>query len=202
MCNVPNTDFFPECQTKIVITIHEIYTIAGLKRLTKAWFPLAESILSGKSKPSQVSLFVNCKDNDNKTQKMSIDGQATVKKQRPVNLDLTTIALPASGKASILHRVTGVALFFALVFVIWAWAYSLQDQASFDFVKELLTSPLAKFIAWGTVTVLIFHLLAGVRHLIMDMGHWEELKSGNLSAQITIGLWIVLSVAAGVWLWF
>jgi len=133
---------------------------------------------------------------------MSIDGQATVKKQRPVNLDLTTIALPASGKASILHRVTGVALFFALVFVIWAWAYSLQDQASFDFVKELLTSPLAKFIAWGTVTVLIYHLLGGVRHLIMDMGHWEELKSGNLSAQITIGLWIVLAVAAGVWLWF
>lgn len=133
---------------------------------------------------------------------MSIDGQATVKKQRPVNLDLTTIALPASGKASILHRVTGVALFFALVFVIWAWAYSLQDQASFDFVKDVLTSHLAKFIAWGTVTVLIFHLLAGVRHLIMDMGHWEELKSGTLSAQITIGLWIVLAVAAGVWLWF
>ena len=44
------------------------------------------------------------------------DGQVTVKKQRPVNLDLTTISMPATAKASIFHRVTGVALFFALTF--------------------------------------------------------------------------------------
>ncbi|MDX1536133.1 succinate dehydrogenase, cytochrome b556 subunit [Arsukibacterium sp.] len=125
-----------------------------------------------------------------------------MKKQRPVNLDLSTISLPAAAKASILHRVTGVAMFFALVFVIWAWAYSLQSQASFDYVQSLMTSHLAKFIAWGTITVLIYHLLAGVRHLVMDMGHWEELKSGTLSANIIMVLWIVLAVLAGVWLWF
>ena len=95
-----------------------------------------------------------------------------------------------------------MALFFALVFVIWAWAYSLQDQQSFDFVKTLMTSHLAKFIAWGTITVLIYHLVGGIRHLIMDMGHWEELKSGNLSAKVTIALWLVLAVLAGVWIWF
>ncbi|MBU2071835.1 succinate dehydrogenase, cytochrome b556 subunit [Rheinheimera muenzenbergensis] len=125
-----------------------------------------------------------------------------MKKQRPVNLDLSTISFPAPAIASILHRVTGVALFFALVFVIWAWAYSLQDQQSFDFVKTLMTSHLAKFIAWGTITVLIYHLVGGIRHLIMDMGHWEELKSGNLSAKVTIALWLVLAVLAGVWIWF
>ncbi|WP_372625193.1 succinate dehydrogenase, cytochrome b556 subunit [Arsukibacterium sp.] len=125
-----------------------------------------------------------------------------MKKQRPVNLDLSTISLPAAAKASILHRVTGVAMFFALVFVIWAWAYSLQSQASFDYVQSLMTSHLAKFIALGTISVLIYHLLAGLRHLVMDMGHWEELKSGTLSANVVMGLWIVLSVLAGVWLWF
>lgn len=131
-----------------------------------------------------------------------INGQATVKKQRPVNLDLTTISFPASGIASILHRVTGVAIFFALVFIIWAWAYSLQDEAGFNYVKELLNSHFAKFIAWGSIAVLLYHLVGGVRHFIMDLGHWEELESGNLSAKITIGLWIVLAVLAGVWLWF
>tara|TARA_R100001443_G_scaffold112662_1_gene126493 strand:- start:62289 stop:62732 length:444 start_codon:yes stop_codon:yes gene_type:complete len=132
----------------------------------------------------------------------SIDRQETVKKQRPVNLDLSTISLPAAAKASILHRVTGVAMFFALVFVIWAWAYSLQSQTSFDYVQSLMTSHLAKIIALGTLSVLIYHLLAGLRHLVMDMGHWEELKSGTLSANVVMGLWIVLSVLAGVWLWF
>ena len=66
----------------------------------------------------------------------------------------------------------------------------------------LKTSHLAKFIAWGTITVLIYHLVGGIRHLIMDMGHWEELKSGNLSAKVAIAIWIVLAVLAGVWLWF
>ena len=45
-------------------------------------------------------------------------------------------------------------------------------------------------------------MVGGVRHLIMDMGHWEELESGKLSAKITIALSVVLSVLAGVWLWF
>lgn len=125
-----------------------------------------------------------------------------MKKQRPVNLDLSTISLPAAAKASILHRVTGVAMFFALVFVIWAWAYSLQSQAGFDYVQSVMTSHFAKFIAFGTISVLLYHLLAGLRHLVMDMGHWEELKSGTLSANIVMGLWIILSVLAGVWLWF
>ncbi len=125
-----------------------------------------------------------------------------MKKQRPVNLDLTTIQMPATAKASILHRVTGVAMFFALVFVIWAWAVSLSSPEGFDLVKNAMTSFIAKFIAWGTITVLLYHLIGGVRHLIMDMGHWEELASGNLSAKIAIALAVVLSVLVGVWLWF
>jgi succinate dehydrogenase / fumarate reductase cytochrome b subunit len=131
-----------------------------------------------------------------------VDRQETVKKQRPVNLDLTTIQMPATAKASILHRVTGVAMFFALIFVIWAWAVSLSSAEGFDLVKNVMTSFVAKFIAWGTISVLVYHLIGGIRHLIMDMGHWEELASGNLSAKVTIALWVVLSVLAGVWLWF
>ncbi|MBU0911109.1 MULTISPECIES: succinate dehydrogenase, cytochrome b556 subunit [Rheinheimera] len=125
-----------------------------------------------------------------------------MKKQRPVNLDLTTISFPAPALASILHRVTGVAMFFALVFVIWAWAVSLSSPEGFEQVRLVLQSFIAKFIAWGTITVLLYHMIGGIRHLIMDMGHWEELKSGNTSAVVTIVLWIVLAVLAGVWLWF
>lgn len=132
----------------------------------------------------------------------SVDGQETVKKQRPVNLDLTTISFPAPALASILHRVTGVAMFFALVFVIWAWAVSLSSPEGFEQVRLVLQSFIAKFIAWGTITVLLYHMIGGIRHLIMDMGHWEELKSGNTSAVVTIVLWIVLAVLTGVWLWF
>jgi len=124
-----------------------------------------------------------------------------VKKQRPVNLDIKTIKFPPSAISSILHRVTGVAMFFALLFVIWAWAVSLSSQAGFDQVVELMNGFIGKFIAIGTVSALTYHLLGGVRHVIMDMGYWEELESGNASAKAVIGLWVVLTIVGGIALW-
>ncbi|MFC0116828.1 succinate dehydrogenase, cytochrome b556 subunit [Pseudoalteromonas xiamenensis] len=124
-----------------------------------------------------------------------------MKKQRPVNLDLTTISMPPTAKASILHRVTGVAMFFALTFVIWAWSESLSSAEGFELVKSLMTGFIAKFIAWGTVTVLAYHIIGGFRHMIQDMGYWEDLESGNSSAIAALALWVILAILAGVWIW-
>jgi succinate dehydrogenase / fumarate reductase cytochrome b subunit len=124
-----------------------------------------------------------------------------VKKKRPVNLDLTTIQLPAAGKASILHRVTGVAMFFALVFVVWAWATSLGSKADFLMVKELINGPIGFLITLGTLSALSFHFIGGIRHVVMDMGYWEELESGNTSANVAMGLWLLLTAVLGVVLW-
>ncbi|MFT4927647.1 MAG: succinate dehydrogenase / fumarate reductase cytochrome b subunit [Phenylobacterium sp.] len=129
-------------------------------------------------------------------------GIKTVKKQRPVNLvDFKTFDWPASAKASILHRVTGVAMFFAMAFVVWAWQESLSSQAGFNLISDLMTSFIAKFIAWGTLVVLSYHMIGGIRHMIMDLGYLEELESGNNSANFILVLWIIISLAAGAWLW-
>ncbi|NVK24611.1 MAG: succinate dehydrogenase, cytochrome b556 subunit [Gammaproteobacteria bacterium] len=124
-----------------------------------------------------------------------------MKKQRPVNLDLTTIQMPTTAKASILHRITGVAFFFALVFVIVVWAISLQSPESFAFAKSLMNGVIGKVIVIGSLAALSYHIIGGLRHLIMDMGYWEELESGNLSAKIAIAIWLVTVVLAGVWIW-
>lgn len=124
-----------------------------------------------------------------------------MKKQRPVNLQLNTISFPPAAITSILHRITGVALFFALMFVIWAWAVSVSSAEGFALVQEQMAGPLGKFIAIGTISALIYHILGGVRHMIMDMGHWEELESGQFTAKAAIALWIVLTIVVGVVLW-
>ncbi|MFT5162722.1 MAG: succinate dehydrogenase / fumarate reductase cytochrome b subunit [Alteromonadaceae bacterium] len=125
-----------------------------------------------------------------------------MKKQRPVNLvDFKTFDFPASAKASILHRVTGIAMLFAMAFVVWAWAESLSSPAGFNFISDIMTSFIAKFIAWGTIVMLSYHLLGGVRHMFMDMGYGEEIKSGNASANFIMVLWVIISLAAGAWLW-
>ena len=124
-----------------------------------------------------------------------------MKKQRPVNLDLTQLDFPASAKASIMHRVSGVAMLFALAFLVWAWQESLSSAEGFAFVQDIMTSFIAKFIAWGILTVISYHMLGGIRHMLMDLGYFENVASGNNSAKFIIAVWLVLSVAAGVWLW-
>ena len=127
--------------------------------------------------------------------------QIIVKKQRPVNLDLTTIKLPPAGRASILHRVTGVAMFFALLFVIYAWAISISSEEGYNSIIQAMDAWYGKIILIGTVSALLYHIIGGIRHVIMDMGYWEELESGTLSANIAIGSWVVISIALGVVLW-
>ncbi len=124
-----------------------------------------------------------------------------MKKQRPVYLNLTQIQLPAAGLSSILHRISGIIMFVAIGILIWLLDLSLRSHASFDMVVSMLKHDLFKFILWGILTAFIYHLVAGIRHMIMDAGYWEELSSGTLSAQVTIGISVVFSIMVGVWLW-
>ncbi|WP_299263095.1 succinate dehydrogenase, cytochrome b556 subunit [uncultured Psychrosphaera sp.] len=123
-----------------------------------------------------------------------------MKKQRPVNLELTSF-MPASAIASILHRVSGVVFFFALIFVIVAWTISLQSPEGFELAKSLMQGVIGKVIVIAILAALSFHTIVGLRHLVMDMGYWEELESGNLSAKLSIAIWIVTVILAGVWIW-
>ena len=64
-----------------------------------------------------------------------------------------------------------------------------------------MTSPLAKLVIWGLLSALLYHLVAGVRHLIMDMGIGETLEGGKLGSQIVLAVSAVVIVLAGVWIW-
>ena len=68
-------------------------------------------------------------------------------------------------------------------------------------MKSCLASPLAKLVSWGLLSALLYHLVAGVRHLIMDMGVGETLEGGKQGSKIVIAVSAVLIVIAGVWVW-
>jgi len=124
-----------------------------------------------------------------------------VKKQRPVNLDLATIKMHPAANASILHRVSGVITVFAIGILLWTLSLSLSSAEEFAQVKSLLDGIFFKIIMLGIISALFYHMLGGIRHVLMDMGHFEELDSGNASAKFIMALWLVFTVLAGVWLW-
>jgi succinate dehydrogenase / fumarate reductase cytochrome b subunit len=124
-----------------------------------------------------------------------------VNSQRPVNLDLRTIKLPITAYTSILHRISGVILFLGIAVLLFALDKSLGSEDGFAEVQAYLASPLVKLIIWGLLSALLYHLVAGIRHLIMDTGVGETLKGGKLGSQIVLVVSVILIVLAGVWIW-
>jgi len=124
-----------------------------------------------------------------------------VNSQRPVNLDLRTIKLPVTAYASILHRISGVILFFGLLILLYVLELSLSSAEGFEQVRDFLANPLVKLVLWGLLSALLYHLVAGVRHLLMDTGIGETLEGGKTGARIVLVVSLALIVLAGVWIW-
>lgn len=126
---------------------------------------------------------------------------STVHDTRPKNLNLFTIHFPIPAIVSILHRISGVILFFLIPIALWVLDRSLISGQDFDELHDFLTQPFIKFIVWGFISAFIYHFIAGIRHLFMDIHLGDELKSGRMTSWITIGLTIIFMILTGFWLW-
>lgn len=122
-------------------------------------------------------------------------------KKRPVNLALTTFKFPPMAIASILHRLTGLFLAFLIPFTVYLFSCSLQSETSFKAVQGCLSHPVTKLGVWAGLSALAYHLLAGIRHMIMDLGYGEDVNSARLASTATMALGAFVSFLMGLWLW-
>lgn len=109
--------------------------------------------------------------------------------------------LPITAWASITHRASGVFLFVGMAVLLWALDASLASPESFASLQQALDHPLLKLVLWAVMSGLIYHSLAGVKHLVMDMGIGETMAGGILGARIVIALSTILILLAGIWIW-
>ncbi len=128
-------------------------------------------------------------------------GTCTVKDNRPVYLDVTKYKFPNTAIVSILHRISGVLLFLYIPFLLWALDLSLSSGEQFQRLMHFLSFPIIKFFTWVLLAALIFHFVAGIRHLCMDMGWGETHRGGRKGANIVFVVSVFLILAAGLWLW-
>ncbi len=121
-------------------------------------------------------------------------------KKRPVNLDLSTIKFPPMAIASILHRISGVVLFLLLPLMLYILQRSLASPEAFTEAGLMLQNPLYKLVLWSYATALIYHVIAGIRHMVMDIGFGEHLSTSRRSAVFVIVLAIISSIILGIWI--
>jgi len=58
-----------------------------------------------------------------------------------------------------------------------------------------------KLVVWAILAVLLYHLVAGIRHLIMDAGVGETLEGGQRGAKLVFIISVVLILLVGGWIW-
>jgi succinate dehydrogenase / fumarate reductase cytochrome b subunit len=136
--------------------------------------------------------------------------QATTEKggrpQRPLSPHLQIYSPLINMVTSILHRITGAALYFgSFLLVIWLLAAATGPDA-YNYVAGLFATWPAKIVLLGYTWALAQHLLTGVRHLIWDLGAGYDLKTVDVSSWATLAgsftrtalIWIGVAMNGGL----
>ena len=114
--------------------------------------------------------------------------------ERPVYLDLTKIRLTMSAFSSITHRLSGMYVFFiTLPLFLYVIYTSTLSKSSYELLLvSLNTTSVFSIFFYISVSIFWYHILTGIRHLIMDFFHiGESLKGANFSAIFVVFFWIL-----------
>ena len=122
-------------------------------------------------------------------------------KNRPINLDLRTIRFPLAAIASITHRITGVIIFAGMTLLLYLLQTSLSSEIGFASATEFMNRASVKIAIWVTLISISYHLIAGIKHLLLDLGLGETKTTAENGAKFLLLSLVILSVLAGVWVW-
>lgn len=117
---------------------------------------------------------------------------------RPLSPHLQVFRPIVTMVMSILHRITGSALYFGTLLVAWWLIAAASGPDSFALVDGFFGSVFGRLILFGYTWALIHHMLGGLRHFVWDMGAGFELSTANRMAWATIVGSIVLTIL--VWI--
>jgi len=100
---------------------------------------------------------------------------------------------------SIMHRITGAALYFGTLLLVWWLAAAATGEAYFDYVNGFFGSFIGRLILFGYTWALMHHALGGIRHFMWDLGYGFDkhfaTKMAIASAiggfVLTILIWII-----------
>ena len=123
-------------------------------------------------------------------------------KPRPKYYDLNLAHLPPPGLVSILHRISGFALFFPILpLLLCLLAEVLGTPQGYEHWREFFSRPLVKLATLGVIWCYAHHFWAGLRYLALDL-HWGIAKpAARASATAVLVLGVVTTVIVGWRLW-
>jgi succinate dehydrogenase / fumarate reductase, cytochrome b subunit len=121
---------------------------------------------------------------------------------RPVYLNLLAIRLPLPAFVSILHRVSGALLFLVgIPLLLWGVQGALVSADAWAQMRVMVTHPFGKLVLVVLAWAYLHHLLAGIRHLLMDLHIGVNLQAGRQSAAAVLVISLLLTLGVVIRLW-
>ena len=122
---------------------------------------------------------------------------ASEKKQRPLSPHLQVYKPQMTSVLSILHRMTGVALFLGTFMVAWWLIAAATSEEAYNVARDFAGSYLGLFMIFGWSVALFYHASNGVRHLFWDMGYLFKIKNAYKAGYLVLLSTVILT--AGAW---
>lgn len=111
---------------------------------------------------------------------------------RPLSPHLQVYNLPMSARLSIMHRITGVALSVGTILIAAVLIAAALGEDWYNRVMDLVMSDLGTLAVFGWSAALYYHMLSGIRHLIMDTGRLISKRGAAVTG------WLVILGALGM----
>lgn len=119
---------------------------------------------------------------------------ANVTNNRPLSPHLQIYKPIPTMMASIVHRITGGALYFGTLLVAWWLVAAAYGGAYYEWVQWAMNSIIGKLILFGYTWALVHHLSGGLRHFMWDLGHGFDKHFTTKLAKLSFVASICLTV--------
>jgi len=130
---------------------------------------------------------------------------ATTRKPRPKYLSLSAllfeIRLPLPGWVSILHRVSGLLLFLAVLWLLFMLDRSLASEAGFESMRRYAGLPLVKLSLLVLIWAYCHHFCAGIRFLFLDIDKGVDRARARFTSVVVLVVSLALTAWLGIELW-
>jgi succinate dehydrogenase / fumarate reductase cytochrome b subunit len=125
--------------------------------------------------------------------------KATATRARPLSPHLSIYRPPITMTMSIVHRITGGALYFGTLLVAWWLIAAASSPNAYAGIGSFMSSFPGRLVLFGYTWALMHHMLGGIRHLIWDTGRgfgprereWLAVASLVGSISLTVIIWVV-----------
>ena len=132
---------------------------------------------------------------------MASTDAAPTPRARPLSPHLSVWRPTMTYVMSIVHRITGGALYVGVLLLAWFLLATSMDAAAFGVASAFLNSFLGRLILFGFTWALFHHMLGGIRHFIWDAGYGMDKPEREGLAIATLAGGLALSIiiwAAGL----